>query len=67
MAFCTHPVLSGPAYERLAKGALDELVVTDTIPLKENLPCIKVLSVAPLFGEVIRRVYHNESVNSLFV
>ena len=67
MAFCTHPVLSGPAYERLAKGALDELVVTDTIPLKENLPCIKVLSVAPLFGEVIRRVYHNESVNSLFL
>ncbi|MBR8461927.1 ribose-phosphate pyrophosphokinase [Campylobacter sp. faydin G-24] len=66
MAFCTHPVLSGKAYENLAKGYLDELVVTDTIPLKEQLPCIKVLSVAPLFGEVIRRVYHNESVNSLF-
>lgn len=66
MAFCTHPVLSGPAYERLRNGDLDELVVTDTIPLKENLPNIKVLSVAPLFGEVIRRVYHNESVNSLF-
>lgn len=67
IAFCTHPVLSGPAYERLASGVLDELVVTDTIPLKENLDCIKVLSVAPLFGEVIRRVYHDESVNSLFV
>lgn len=66
MAFCTHPVLSGPAYERLANGALDELVVTDTIPLKEQLPCIKVLSVSQLFGEVIRRVYHNESVNNLF-
>ncbi|ALV65449.1 ribose-phosphate pyrophosphokinase [Campylobacter fetus] len=66
MAFCTHPVLSGPAYERLVSGSLDELVVTDTIPLKEHPSCIKVLSVAPLFGEVIRRVYHDESVNSLF-
>ncbi len=66
MAFGTHPVLSGPAYENLAKGALDELVVTDTIPLKEESPYIKVLSVAPLFGEVIRRIYHDESVNGLF-
>lgn len=66
MAFCTHPVLSGSAYERINSGMLDELVVTDTIPLKENSPYIKVLSVAPLFGEVIRRVYHDESVNSLF-
>ena len=66
MAFCTHPVLSGPAYDRLRLGFLDELVVTDTIPLAEELPCIKVLSAASLFGEVIRRVYHNESVNSLF-
>ncbi|BCX78988.1 ribose-phosphate pyrophosphokinase [Campylobacter sp. 19-13652] len=66
MAFCTHPVLSGPAYERLKNGALDELVVTDTIPLKEQMSCIKVLSVSQLFGEVIRRVYHNESVNNLF-
>ncbi|MCW1691746.1 ribose-phosphate pyrophosphokinase, partial [Campylobacter jejuni] len=46
---------------------LDELVVTDTIPLKEQLPNIKVLSVTPVFAEVIRRVYHNESVNSLFI
>ena len=66
MASCTHPVLSGPAYDRLKLGFLDELVVTDTIPLKEELPCIKVPSTASLFGEVIRRVYHNESVNSLF-
>ena len=66
MAFCTHPVLSGPAYERINSGALDELVITDTIPLKEQSPYIKVLSTAPLFGEVIRRVYHDESVNSLF-
>lgn len=67
IACCTHPVLSGMAYERIAKDALDELVVTDTIPLKQQMDKIKVLSVAPIFGEVIRRVYHNESVNSLFV
>lgn len=69
MAFCTHPVLSGKAYENLQNDALDELVVTDTIPLCEkgqNFKKIKVISVAPLFGEVIRRVYHDESVNSLF-
>lgn len=67
MACCTHAVLSGPAYERIANGMLDELVVTDTIPLKQKLPNIKVLSIAPTFAEVIRRVYHNESVNSLFI
>ena len=66
IACCTHAVLSGKAYENLKEDALDELVVTDTIPLKEPSDKIKVLSVAPIFGEVIRRVYHNESVNSLF-
>lgn len=66
IACCTHAVLSGKAYEILKEDALDELVVTDTIPLKEPSDKIKVLSVAPIFGEVIRRVYHNESVNSLF-
>ena len=67
MACCTHPVLSGPAYERIATEALDELVVTDTVSLKQESKKIKVLSVAPVFAEVIRRVYHNESVTSLFV
>ena len=67
MACCTHPVLSGPAYERIEKGELDELVVSDTIPLAKESPKIKVLSVAHVFGEVIRRVYHNESVNGLFL
>jgi len=66
MAFCTHAVLSGKAYENLRDDALDKLVVTDTIPLKEQNDKIKVVSVAPLFGEVIRRVYHDESVNNLF-
>jgi len=67
MACCTHPVLSGPAFERIKNGELDELVVTNTIPLK-NGSCkkIKVLSTAKMLGEVIRRVYNNESVNSLF-
>ncbi|SFV71571.1 Ribose-phosphate pyrophosphokinase [hydrothermal vent metagenome] len=67
MACCTHPVLSGPAFERIQNGELDELVVTNTIPMK-NKSCdkIKVLSTAKMLGEVIRRVYNNESVNSLF-
>ena len=67
MACCTHPVLSGPAFERIENGELDELVVTNTIPIKDNTCSkIKVLSTAKMLGEVIRRVYNNESVNSLF-
>ena len=66
MAFCSHPVLSGPAHERIKNGELDELVVTDTIPLAQENEKITVLSVAHLFSEVIRRIYHNESVNGLF-
>jgi len=65
MACATHPVLSGKAYENLDKGDLDELITTNTLTCKPH-ERIKVLSVAPLFAEVIRRVYHNESVNSLF-
>jgi len=66
MACCTHPVLSGPAYDRIEAGELDELVVTNTIPMKQTSPKIRVLSTAKMLGEVIRRVYNNESVNSLF-
>jgi len=69
MACCTHPVLSGPAYERLEAGELDELVITDTIATTDNArKCnkIKVLSTDKMLAEVIRRVYHNESVNSIF-
>jgi ribose-phosphate pyrophosphokinase len=66
MACATHAVLSGPAYERIKEGELDELVITNTLNLRQECDKIKVLTVAPLFGEVIRRVYHNESVNSLF-
>lgn len=67
MALGTHPVLSGPALERIAQSALDEVVVTNSIPLSTTHPKIKVLNAAPLFAEVIRRIYHNESVNSLFI
>jgi len=67
IACCTHAVLSGMAYERVDKSDLDELIVSDTIPLTAQCDKITVLSVAPLFAEVIRRVYHNESVNGLFV
>jgi len=69
MACCTHPVLSGPAYERIQEGELDELVITDTIATTEKSnQCdkIKILSTDKMLAEVIRRVYHNESVNSIF-
>jgi ribose-phosphate pyrophosphokinase len=66
MACCTHPVLSGPAYDRIENGELDELVITNTLPIKQSSNKIKVLSTAKMLGEVIRRVYNNESVNSLF-
>ena len=65
MACATHGVLSGKAYENLKNDALDELIISNTLVTKP-MEKIKVLTVAPLFGEVIRRVYHNESVNSLF-
>lgn len=65
----THPILSGNAYEMVDRSSLEELVVTDTIPLKREKARakIKVLSVAPLLGEAIRRIHENKSVSSLFV
>lgn len=66
MACCTHPVLSGPAYQRLETGELDELVISNTIPIDKECSKIKILSTASMLGEVIRRVNNNESVNSLF-
>jgi len=68
-ACCTHPVLSGPAIERLDESVLEELIVTDTIPLSEaGRGCgkIRVLSVAQLLGEAIRRTHNEESISSLF-
>ncbi|WP_104741733.1 ribose-phosphate pyrophosphokinase [Helicobacter ailurogastricus] len=67
MAVGTHAVLSGNAMKRIQESALDEVVVTNSIPHKGKHAKITILSVAPLFAEVIRRIYHNESVHSLFV
>ncbi|MFN8143291.1 MAG: ribose-phosphate pyrophosphokinase [Bacteroidia bacterium] len=66
-AFCTHPVLSGKAYERIKNSRLTELVVTDTIPLREECDKIKVISTAELFSRIIRRVYVYESISQLFL
>ena len=65
-AVTTHPVFSGKAYERLEESPFEEIVVTDTIPLKEHLDKITVLSTADLFSEVIRRVENYKSISSLF-
>jgi len=68
-ANCTHPVLSGPALERLEKSKIKTLTVTDTIPLnKKAQKCkkIKIVSVAEMFGDAIRRIYEEDSLSSLF-
>ncbi|HKE94912.1 MAG TPA: ribose-phosphate diphosphokinase [Povalibacter sp.] len=70
VAYITHAVLSGPAIERIAKSELDELVVTDTIPLRESAqgcPKIRQLSVAGLLAETMRRIRDEESVSSLYI
>ena len=66
---CTHPVLSGPAYERIADSALTELVVTDSIPLRDDKPTdkITVLGCSDLFSTVIRCLVQNESISSHFL
>jgi ribose-phosphate pyrophosphokinase len=69
-ACCAHPVLSGPAVDRIQDSALKSVVVTDTIPLKsqaESCKKIHVLTIADLVGEAIIRSYHGDSVTSLFV
>jgi ribose-phosphate pyrophosphokinase len=65
-AICTHPILSGDAYERIEKSSLDEVIVTDTIPLKQQCSKIKVLSTAALFADVIKSVVLCESISSHF-
>jgi ribose-phosphate pyrophosphokinase len=66
-AFCTHPVLSGKAYENIENSVLEELVVCDTIPLNQESKKIKIISVADLFAIAIRNAYENKSITSLFV
>ncbi len=70
IAYCVHPVLSGPAVSRINDSDLDELIVTDTIPLSDEAqrsPRIRQLSVADVFAETIRRINNEESVSSLFI
>lgn len=66
-AVCTHPVLSGKAYENITNSVLEEIVVTDTIPLKEHIAKIKVLTVSNLFAKAIRKIHDRESISSLFI
>lgn len=69
-AYCTHPVLSGPAIDNISASVLDELVVTDTIPLTpEAQACdkIRLLSIATMLAETIRRIHEDESVSSMYM
>mgnify|MGYP001614307836 FL=1 len=70
LAACTHAVLSGPAIDRINNSVIEELIVTNTIPLdskKEKCKKLKVLSIAPLLGEAIKRIHEESSISSLFV
>jgi ribose-phosphate pyrophosphokinase len=68
-AICTHAVLSGPAYERIEDSVLTELIVTDTIPLKDGVPKgkIKVLPVHDMFAQVLKCLMSNQSISSHFI
>jgi ribose-phosphate pyrophosphokinase len=69
-AYCTHAVLSGPAVDNINASVLDELVVTNTIPLRQDArgcPRIRSLTIAGLLGETMRRIHNDESVTSLFI
>ncbi|MCK9275969.1 MAG: ribose-phosphate diphosphokinase, partial [Syntrophales bacterium] len=70
IACCTHPVLSGPAIDRIESSNIKEVIVTDTIPLHEKARAcdrIKVLTISGLISEAIKRIYYNESISSLFL
>jgi ribose-phosphate pyrophosphokinase len=66
-ALCTHPILSGNAFERLENSKLEELIVTDSIPVSQESPKIRVLSCADLFADVMNKVHQNESISSKFI
>ena len=68
-AICTHPVLSGPAYERIENSLLTEIIVTNSIPLRSDKPTgkIKVLDIAPMFANVLKCLTNNESISSQFI
>jgi ribose-phosphate pyrophosphokinase len=66
-AICTHPILSGNAYEKLENSKLEELIVTDSIPLRQKCDKIKVLGCAKLFADVMLNVHYNKSISSKFI
>ncbi|MCF8359733.1 MAG: ribose-phosphate pyrophosphokinase [Prolixibacteraceae bacterium] len=66
-AFATHPVLSGPAFERIENSALEAIYFTNTIPLKKESEKIKILSIAPLLADVIDKVYYYKSISSFYI
>lgn len=66
-AICTHPILSGNAYERLEASKLEELIVTNSIPLKQESKKLRVISCADLFAEVMYNVHHNKSISNKFI
>ncbi|MEQ6124976.1 ribose-phosphate pyrophosphokinase [Pseudotenacibaculum sp. MALMAid0570] len=66
-AICTHPILSGGAYEKIQNSKLTELIVSDTIPLKQDISKIKVVSCAPLFADVMHKVQNNTSISDQFL
>jgi ribose-phosphate pyrophosphokinase len=66
-AICTHPLLSGKAYERIENSKLKELIISDSIPVKNKSKKIKVLSSANLVAEVMKNVHNNKSINPFFI
>jgi len=66
-ALCTHPVLSGKAYDNITNSKLKELIVTDSIPLRQDHPKIKVVSIAELFAVAIQNTFEYKSIHSLFI
>ncbi len=66
-AICTHPILSGSAYERIENSKLEELIVTNTIPLRKESKKVRVLTCADLFADVMHKVHHNNSISSKFL
>ena len=66
-AICTHALLSGDAYEKIEQSNLEELIVTDSIPARISHNKVKVLSCAPLFADVMKKVHFNQSINSKFI
>ncbi len=66
VATCTHPILSGPAYQRIEDSPIDQLIVTDTVPMRKPSDKITVLSVAGIFAEAMQRIHTNDTISALF-